>query len=52
MSSENVERTLADIDQHVERVAASNPPGSDLNELAFAIHNLVTVVSALAAESK
>ena len=52
MSGKNVERTLTDIDQHVERVAARNPPGSDLNELAFAIHNLVAVVSGLAAESK
>ena len=41
---------LADIDAHVEGIAIRNPAGSDLNELAFAIHNLITAIERLHAE--
>ena len=40
----NIARDLAVIDAHVESVATSNTAGSDLNELAYAIHNLINCI--------
>ena len=42
--SPNVASQLATIDAHAEAVAASTPAGSDLNELAYAIHNLINCI--------
>jgi hypothetical protein len=41
---------LADIDAHVERVAIDTQTGSDMNTLAYAIHNLIAVVHDIATE--
>jgi hypothetical protein len=35
---------LGDIDAHTEAVARNNPSGTDLNELAHAMHNLIGVL--------
>lgn len=37
----DIDSRLADIDNHVERIAVQQPLGSDLNILAHAIHNLI-----------
>lgn len=47
MSLTEILDALAGIDNHVESIALSHPAGSDLNVLAYAIHNLVTCVEAL-----
>jgi hypothetical protein len=38
---------LADIDNHIERIAVAQPAGSDLNEVAYAIHYLIEVVESI-----
>jgi hypothetical protein len=40
----NVARQLADIDAHVEAIAVASPAGSEMNELAYAIHNLINCI--------
>jgi hypothetical protein len=38
---ETMLKNLADVDNHVEPIARQAPPDSDINVLAFAIHNIV-----------
>jgi hypothetical protein len=47
MTAEEMRRHLADIDSHMSVVAQSNSAGSGLNEVAYAIHNLVDVLRSL-----
>lgn len=43
-----IRASLATIDSYVEPVAVKHPAGSDMNVLAYAIHNLVGCVEDLA----
>ena len=38
---------LDDIDGHMERLSARTSPGSDLNEIAYAIHNVIICIKDL-----
>lgn len=44
MSPQNIRGRLSEIDAHAEAVAVKTTAGSDMNELAFAIHNLCDVI--------
>lgn len=48
VTKDEAQLLLAEIDARVDEVATKNPAGSDLNALAFAIHNLVRIVGATA----
>jgi len=50
MDLRKIKTDLAEIDAHAEGVAMSSTPGSEVNELAYAVHNLVTCVEEIVAQ--
>jgi hypothetical protein len=47
-----IKAQLADINQHLMAVASKHPPESDINELAYAMHNLSAVLAEVAEQSQ
>lgn len=47
----NIATALAEINARVEHVAMTNPANSDLNILAYAIHNLIHCIRVLHGEA-
>jgi hypothetical protein len=48
MLTPEIEARLNDINAHVEAVAVNNQPLTDLNTLAHAVHNLISVIRDIA----